>query len=61
MKQKLTNSGVSLPEDIHHLLREAARGAQRARAGTGRVSASAIIIDLITRHRAELESLAATK
>lgn len=51
-----TITGVSLPRSLHLLIRRAARAIQ-AKQG-GRVSASAIISDLIERHKDELTRLA---
>ena len=50
------NTGIVLPLSQHRLIREAARGRQRAASGHGRASVSALLSDLIERHRAELES-----
>jgi hypothetical protein len=49
---ELSITGVCLPSEQHELLRQAARGRQRANGG--RVSASKIISELIAAHRGEL-------
>jgi hypothetical protein len=53
---KLVNTGVALPSDLHILLREAARGVQRAKGG--RASVSALLADLVRRHEDELRKVA---
>jgi len=56
MATQLVNTGVAIPLALHRLLRAAARGRQAARNGQGRASVSAIVAELIERHRDELES-----
>jgi hypothetical protein len=53
------NAGVYLPVELHRLLREAARGRQRAAGGKGKASVSALLAELVERYRPELEQLAA--
>jgi hypothetical protein len=48
------NTGVSIPVSLHRLLRDAARGRQKA-AG-GRASVSGLISELLETHRTELEA-----
>jgi hypothetical protein len=50
------NTGVTLPRELHRLVRDAMRGRQRAAGGSGRASVSGLIAELIERHRVELES-----
>jgi hypothetical protein len=56
MRLPAVNTGIVLPLPLHRLLREAARGRQRAAGGCGRVSVSSLITDLLQQHRAELET-----
>jgi len=49
-------TGLVLPLALHRLLRDAARGRQRVAGGRGRASVSALVSELIEKHRAELES-----
>jgi len=51
----LISTGISLPVAQRDLLRECARVRQRIQGG--RVSASAILIELIARHEAELSDM----
>jgi hypothetical protein len=53
-KARLFNTGIALPIEQHLILREAARGRQRA-AG-GRASVSKIISELVAKHQVELQS-----
>lgn len=53
---KLVNTGVALPPDLHLLLRDAARGVQRAKGG--RASVSALLAEIVRRHESELRKLA---
>jgi hypothetical protein len=53
---KLVNTGVALPSDVHLLLRNAARGAQRAKGG--RASVSALLADLVRRNEPEFHAMA---
>lgn len=57
MPQTNTNTGVTLPSELHILLRNAARSLQHLRGGTGRASVSHLLASLVEQHRAELESL----
>jgi hypothetical protein len=52
MPCNLQITGVCLPREQHALLREAARGRQRANGG--RVSVSRIISEMIDAHRGDL-------
>ena len=52
-----TITGINLPTELHLLLRQAARGKQRAVGG--RASVSRLLAELIEKHRPELERLAA--
>ena len=54
---RLVNTGIALPNDLHSLLRDAARGVQRAKKG-GRASVSALLSQLVRRHENELRKLA---
>ena len=54
--QKVVNTGIALPAEVHLLLRDAARGVQRAKGG--RVSVSALVSELVRRHETELRKLA---
>ncbi len=58
MKTPLTITGVSLPTNLHQLLRAAARGKQY-KTGRGRASVSKLIASLVGLHRSELQKLAA--
>jgi hypothetical protein len=51
------NTGITLPRELHLLLRNAARSLQNLRGGTGRASVSHLLATLIEAHRVELESL----
>jgi hypothetical protein len=53
-KISLFNTGIALPIEQHRLLREAARGRQRAAGGAGRASVSRLISELVSKHRADL-------
>jgi hypothetical protein len=53
-------TGISLPTEQRDLLRQAARGMQRA-AGGGRASVSALLADLVSRHEDELNKMAQGK
>ena len=55
------NSGVYLPVELHRLLRDAARGKQRAAGGRGKASVSELIAELVESHRAQLQALADSK
>lgn len=55
-KEDLIVSGFCAPRSVHGLLRDAARGKQKAEGG--RVSASAIIVELVRRHEDELREMA---
>ncbi len=52
----VVNTGVAIPPDLHLLLRDAARGVQRAKGG--RASVSALLAELVRRHENELRKLA---
>ena len=55
MKNKLVNTGISLPLTLARLLRDAARGRQAARGGTGRASVSALLAEIVEKHETELQ------
>lgn len=57
-KEDCVNTGIVLPVELHRLLRDAARGAQRAAGGKGRASVSALVAELVETARSELEKMA---
>jgi len=60
MRTEKVNSGIYLPIELHRLLRDAARGRQRAAGGRGKASVSELVTELLgtATARAKLEELA---
>ena len=59
MAQTVSVSGISLQPAVLNLLRNAARGRQRAMGG--RASVSALVSELVMRHEQELKEMAKGK